>query len=192
MMSIKCWESINISDEEYKQFEQIIITPEGRKSWIYYLNERRIKSQFKMPPNGFTMITKLMHEFLNYISKGNDECSAKMAIILSQTFYYERLNEKIYLHTTLINHEIWSRENIWINMIEDGIQKEMNNYAQFCMDESSEEHKEKMFAIIISQLSSYIHIMKTFQISINLIEQVIHNIKDKYKLPETVTSDLLV
>ena len=47
-----------------------------------------------------------MQEFLDYISKEDDECSAKMAIILSQTFFCEKGTEKIYLHTTLVNHQL--------------------------------------------------------------------------------------
>ena len=67
----------------------------------------------------------------------------------------------------------------------------MNNYAQFCMEESSEDHREKISAIIMSQLSSYVHIMKTFKLSSVLIEKIIAHITDKYKLPEIESSTLL-
>ena len=76
-------------------------------------------------------------------------------------------------------------------MIEDGIRKEMENYAQFCMDETSEVHKERMLAILMSQLSSYIHIMKTFHINNTITGTIIKSLADKYKLPELFTLDTL-
>ena len=190
-LCIKCWEGINISEDEYKQFNHIISTSDGRKSWLYYLNERRIKSNFKISASGFTMISKMLQSFLDCVSESNDEYSAKMAIVLSQTFFQERSNEKIYLQSSLVNHQLWCREDMWIKMIEDGIQKEMDNYAQFCMDETSEEHKERMVAIISSQLSSYTHNMKTFQLKISIIENVIQILAEKYKIPELMTAELL-
>lgn len=181
-INIKCWEGFSISEEEHKSFLELIPKAEYRNSWLYYLNERRIKSQFIMPINGFNTMSKLMLEFLDVISIDNDETSAKLAIILSQTFYYEKSGEKIFLHVMLVNHKIWFSETIWNNMIEDGIKKEMENYSQFCTDETSEEHKERMIAIIMSQLSSYIHIMKSFQLTSEFMVQIVTTLTSKYKM----------
>lgn len=188
---IKCWGGIVITDDEHKQFSQIIQTPEGRRSWLYYLNERRTKSHFKLAPIGFAMLSKLLQVFLDCICECNDEYSAKMAIVLSQTFFQEKPNEKVFLQNSMVNHTLWTREDIWILMVEDGIKKEMENYAQFCTDETSEEHRERMFAIIFSQLSSYIHIMNTFKLTKEFMKKIVEIFSSKYQLPELATLGLL-
>jgi hypothetical protein len=130
-----------------------------------------------------------MQDFLNCAFEDTDEYSAKMAIVLSQTFYQEKGTDKVYLYITIIGHKLWKREDIWIKMIEDGIGKEMNNYAQFCMDESSEEHRERTLAILMSQLTSYLHIMKTFQLSSAFCTNLTKVLAEKYKLPELNSLD---
>jgi hypothetical protein len=188
---IKCWEGLSLSEDECKSFESSVATAEGRRSWLYYLNLRRIKSQFVIPASGFTTMNKLLNLLLNYIDDQQDENSAKLTIVLSQTFYCEKSGEKNYLHLAVAQHKIWNQEDIWVAMIENGIQGEMNNYALFCSDESSEEHKERMSAILASQLSSYVHIMKTFNLSSEFIKEMASRLIIKYKIQEINIEDLI-
>jgi hypothetical protein len=185
-MNIKCWESIALTEEDHRSFLEIIRKAEARKSWLYFLNERRIKGQFAVPAASFTVLSRLMNEFLDSICDDMDEYSAKMAIVLSQTFYCERGGVKVYLQSVLGNHRLWTSEQIWLLMIEDGINKEMQNYSQFCTDETSEAHREQMSAILVSQLSSYIHIMQSFQIAASFIKIVCTSLTEKYKITKEV------
>jgi hypothetical protein len=188
---IKCWEGINLTENELKTFESSVSTSEGRKSWLYFLNERRIKSQFLIPVTGFSIMNKLLATLLNHIASQQDENSAKLTIVLSQTFYCEKTGEKVYLHLAVGQHQIWTQENIWTSMIESGIQCEMQNYALFCSDETSEEHKERMSAILASQLSSYVHIMKSFNMTEGFIREVAGKLIEKYKIKEMKVEDFI-
>ena len=76
-------------------------------------------------------------------------------------------------------------------MIEDGIKNEMANYLKFCIDETSEEHKEQVSSLMISQLSSYVHIMTTFAINKEFIISIADNLKEKYHLEDLNFSEFL-
>lgn len=171
-----------MNEDEYKAFEDFAAVPECRKNWLYFLNERRIKSQFLMPNSGFLSMSKLLNIILNKIEIDHDESAAKLTLILAQTFYCEKSGEKIFLHASLAGHPVWQKASMWFSIIEDGILKEMRNYAQFCSDETSEMHKERMEAIMVSQLSSYVHIMKTFAVTSEFILGVAQSLVDKYKI----------
>lgn len=140
-----------------------------------------------MPNQGFGTMSKLLNVLLNKIESDFDENAAKLTLILAQTFYCEKSGEKIFLHASMAGHSVWQKESMWLKIIEDGILKEMSNYAQFCSDETSEMHKERMEAILVSQLSSYVHIMKTFEVSLEFINSVARSLVDKYKIDLNLT-----
>jgi hypothetical protein len=188
---IKCWEGLPVSQTEIQNFSSLIQSPEHRKSWLYFMNEKRIKSQFLVHPDGFILMEKLIEILLNQIEKDLDEHSAKMSIVMSQTFYTIKNNDKYYLHNDLSHHPIWSKQEIWTLMIEEGIKKEMSNYLQFCSDDTSEEHRLHVSSLMISQLSSYIHIMKTFSISKEFIISIADILKEKFQLTDLNISDFL-
>lgn len=191
MIIIKCWEGIRVSEEEEETFKKMIASQENRKVWLYFMNEMRIKSQFAIAPNGFEVMKDFLRYFLDYVELDMDQHSGKLAIVMSQTFYTERNGEKLYLHSSLSTHRIWESPEIWHLMIDDGIKKEMENYSKFCKGETSEEYKEHMSTLMISQLSSYIHIMKTFSIEPEFIKSIADTLAIKYKMPNLDISDYL-
>lgn len=188
---IKSWEGLSVSQNEIDAYKALIEVQEHRKSWLYFMNEKRIKSQFQIHPQGFHLMEDLIGYLLDKIAKDSDEHSAKLAIVMSQTFFMIKDNDKYYLHNSLSSHQIWSNQEIWVLMIEDGIKNEMANYLKFCIDETSEEHRAQVSSLMISQLSSYVHIMKTFGINKDFINSIADNLKDRYHLEDLNFSEFL-
>ncbi|CAG9316796.1 unnamed protein product [Blepharisma stoltei] len=188
----KCWKGKHLTSHEKSKFSIMISDPEGKKSWVSVLNEKRNHGQFVLPGETFYQLGTLMYEVLSKLTIEDFIC-ASQCIILSQTFYKEENKTKIFLQTLIIAHPYWNQENFWEKMLEDSLENEMEKFAEYCIGEGEihEDLPTRLREVVVAQLSSYIAIMESFQISESIVSQIINGFVKKYHLPEDAIAILV-
>lgn len=78
-------------------------------------------------------------------------------------------------------------------ILNDSVQHEMEKFAEFNLIdvEIPEDTSVRIKEVVVSQLTSYAHIMESFHISGNLIKQLMVKFVQKYQLNEEYSNMLL-
>ncbi|CAG9314204.1 unnamed protein product [Blepharisma stoltei] len=184
----KCWKGEVIDFDQRCQFSQTIAEPEGKKAWIAFLNEKRNQGQFKIPTETFVIIGELLHDVLTSMLNSSAYNCASQCIILSQTFYYENEGQKNYLQNEVIDHAFWKQEDVWKTIITEAIDHEIKKCNEYCKDimQNDEDSHERLGEVVVSQLSSYAHIMESFHVPEHEIQQILNTFVKNYNLPDDI------
>ena len=185
-----CWEGKGNSSEADNSFNEIIVTPKGKKIFADVFNEYRSNGIFTMNRNGFEMLSMLLTRILNQIEKDHDVEAAMSVMILAQTFYLDKQDiakidgeykgEKIFLQNSIRDHKIWSNKETWEKAIEISINQEINGES---VEEETEEEKEmRIKNIIFGKLGAFTTNMLYFNKNGKDVEDVIINYAKKSQL----------
>jgi hypothetical protein len=133
----------------------------------------------------------------------NDFDSVKNCIVLSETFYYEKDenkknkdkdNKKIFL-IDFIKYYKWFQDiNFWEGIIESMIQKEIAKSEKINIrnrtKETDEETKAKISNISFSIVLSYTNTMIEFNISKEDVNKIVENFVQKYNIDENIAQTI--
>ena len=117
-------------------------------------------------------IIDMCHKTLNYHP-------VKTCIILSQTFYYEEKNKKVYLYNILNKNKWLKRPDFWRNLINFMIENETNNKKE---ETNNQINKKNLENIVFSQILAYMTSMKDFKIDIRIILKITDELIKKYEI----------
>ena len=123
-------------------------------------------------------IIDMCHKTLNYHP-------VKTCIILSQTFYYEEKNKKVYLYNNLNKNKWLKRPDFWRNLINFMIENETNNKKE---ETNNQINKKNLENIVFSQILAYMTSMKDFKIDIRIILKITDELIKKYEISNEVSS----
>ncbi|OMJ70887.1 hypothetical protein SteCoe_31048 [Stentor coeruleus] len=164
----KVWKGDYVSKDDFMKFSSRLKEPLGRKAWCFSLNQQRSRGFFIICEKGFNKLSELMTIAINECEKANDISTAKICIILSQTFYKKIDTSKIYLQSNILNHNLWKNLKFWGKVVQDSIYEELNKEGMESLEGTSQEK-----CIVFSQLVSYGNIMMSFNLSYDTIEALI-------------------
>ena len=197
-------EKIFVIVENYKQkFNKEEIFPEEKLNKIYNLieNERdcriffleklsnkRIQSILEFPSFVFNILLKIFLLISDIIYNKKDMESAKQILILSQTFYQLENNEKKYICCKICKHQLFQKEDFWIehinNMILLELQKGEINEKIIGRKLEGPAKNKKNNEIIFAQLLSMSECMRNFELSEEKIINILEPLFESYKIPE--------
>ena len=173
-----CWTKQKLKPEDFQYFASIIGTPDGKKIFISALNDKRKIGAFLIPEENFITLGKLFRLTLDSLMAENSFSCVRQCIILSQTFYNK---DKVYVQNLIVSHAIWENKSYWIQLVEDSIDKEIDNLQEFeRFDDSKEEKENRSKDVILTTLTSYADIMNCFRVEKETITEVIRKCKDKF------------
>ena len=182
----KAWNGQDLSSEDYVKFNTRLREPVGRKVWSWCMNSRRTQGIFKICENGFGKVGELMLGALNECERTSDIQIAKNCIILSQTFYKEDKDRKVFLQHCIMDHTLWKNNEFWENVIDNAIEDELKKSPAEDGEESRTHEKQLVFC----QLVSFGNIMMSFKLS-NSAEMIIQWYAGKYNLTEIEVKDIM-
>ena len=149
-----CWNSIEIPSDKMEEFKQIISTPKGRIEFCRVFNYYRSQGLFIIPETSYKLVGDLVILVLDEVDKVNDIDTAFTILILSQTYYAgssHKRPEKLFLHTHIQKHPIWSKDSFWEKAIETGIKESSDPIKD---KETEEEKKHRIQSLILSRLTT--------------------------------------
>ena len=106
------------TQKDFEDLEKLIDKIYNRYIFLQRLTRfRALKYEFS--PKYFIMIGKLLNAILLRVNRDNDYFGAKNCIILSQTFFCNYKNEKVYLKAYIQNNQIFKSQKFWDNLIDN-------------------------------------------------------------------------
>jgi len=194
------WDGNVLQPSELEAFKENMKEIKGRKFFAEALNLYRKNGIFSMKETGFSLIINLLCIALDKIEKDLDIENALNLMILSQTFYCEKVmpasagveskTEKMYLQSGIQHYEFWRKKELWEKAIEILINEELQNTQ--ILKESNEDKDIRISNIIFAKLGTVGHNMLIFGVSKEITEEIILNYAKLKNLSESQQNFLKV
>ena len=182
-----------LDDEDKIKLKEYLNKEENRNFFLTSLSNQRKNGKYLRKKEIIEEITIILMEILGVSEKEKDFQSAKNCIILSQTFYYEEDNKKIYIDNKLKLNNWMKTIDFWKGIIDYMIETEINrqNSSEVNIKNESEEDKEKKISMIVfTQLITYCQVMLDFEIDKNNIVEILNVFIEKYKIDKELSSQI--
>jgi len=162
---------------------------EHRKYFLLRINNFRTLGEFSMPLEVFNYTTKVFSAISNYLFYENEKNENKLdignsqlVIILSQTFYYMKNGEKVYIQFELGKEEIYHKDEFWNLLLKSVIDMELENLKMNANQNAKTKELEE--SIVFSQILSFVSGMPGFGNSKEYIRKIVMPFVNQYKVGE--------
>ena len=187
-----------ISFNPKKELINLLKEPFYKSYFLVTLSKQRTKGRFQRSETLIKDLSDIIHNILDESQKNKDYESAKNCIILSQTFFHEKKNQKnqndikkIYLFDYIKNYKWLQSLDFWEGIIEHMIQNEIAkneevNKKNNVINETQEDIKSRLSNIGFSQVLSYSNNMIEFKIEKKDITKIVDSFIKKYGIEESM------
>ena len=103
-------QNYNMNENQKEKLLNYLKEQKYRSIFLVSLSKERTNGRYKRNKELIILLTELINQILKETEKENDFENAKNCIILSQTFYYEENEKKIYIFDSIKN-------NNWLNSV---------------------------------------------------------------------------
>ena len=173
------------TEKNSKKLEHLLdIKRENRIVFLKQLNKFRTLNEFCLSINHFIIIGKLLNIILSKFEIDKDFNIVKNCIILSQTYYFLHLNQKIYLKTYIEEQDIFKEEKFWDNLITFLIKKEMENKKKNIFS------KNGFSNIAFGVIYTFIDTMYEFRLNCDKIQEIIKPKIEFYKFDKNYQEEI--
>jgi protein-tyrosine phosphatase len=157
-----------------------------RNYFLSALTHQRLNGKFKREEKLFNELLEILNVILELAEKEKNYDNVRNCIILSQTFYKERIDdegnvEKEYLMEHIKNNKWISTTSFWKDFIEDEIIKDKKKF-----EEDNEKGGGDVTKIYFSKLITYSHNMNMFGIPKDDVNNIIDYFIKKYEISDTL------
>jgi len=170
------------TENDSNKLEALIDKKYNALIFLQKLNGFRALNKFKLGINHYIIIGKILYKLLSKFEEDNDFNIPKNCIILSQTYYYLHLNQKIYLKTYIEEHKIFKDISFWENIVNFLINKEMKN--------KKENSPYLQSNIVFGIIYTFSDILFEFNLNEEDIRKIIDAKIKQYNLDEKCINDI--
>ena len=177
----------NITQEEVEEITDMLQKKKNRVIFIQKLSQFRTRGIFEFPEREYNILSRLFNKIVKIIEIEEDYDSAVNIIILSQTYYILKNNQKEYLQKVIMNNELFKTKKFWETFVNYSITKEISLSKKTDMENGiiindEKEKEEKESNIVFAQLVPITDNMIEFGLNINIVEEIILPLIKKYKI----------
>ena len=169
--------------EEINKIKTLMDSKYNREIFIQKLNEFRNHGVFIIPNENYIIIGEIINSILNRIMNDSDYYSAKNCIILSQTFYKKKDEQKIFLQEEIKNNPLFKNKLFWddfiLYSIQVGITESISSNLNY-MNGDIKQYNNIVFAQLIPLADNMIE----FGLDKEVIKELINPKIEYYKLSE--------
>ena len=162
------------------------------KYFLSILENKKNNSNVALSSELFDILTKMFSLISDMIIKEKDFDSQKSLLILSQTFYKSEGDKKIFIFNTIKSHELFQKEENWLNYIKYEIEEKINDKNKSQNESNKDDINKIKNEIILSQITNLIPIMKNFDLDNQKLVNVINSIIDFYTILTPDTKEQLM
>ena len=186
----------NITDEEVNELDEMLIKKTNRVIFIQKLSQFRTRGIFEIPEREYNILSRLFNKIAKTVESDKDYDSTVNIIILSQTYYIMKNNNKEYLQYAIMNNELFKSKQFWETFINYSIDKEIalsieTDEKNGVNTDNDKENEEKYSNIVFGQLVLITNNMIEFGIDINLTEEIILPLIEKFKISPELSEAVL-
>lgn len=176
-----------LKDEEVDHLIMLLNKPGYRFDFLKILNLFRAQGNCEMPPKEFEITKKIFLFIADKIKEETDVLSAKLILILSQTFYVKEKEEKIYIFKYLKNHDMLSNLDVWSQYLNEMIEEDLNrsNINEIPDEDSKDTDKLSIINnVLLAHMLTFCHNMIEFGMKEENIKRIIEPVLTKYRVKE--------
>ena len=162
------------------------------KYFLSILENKKNNSNVALSSELFDIFTKMFLLISDMIIKEKDFDSQKSLLILSQTFYKSEGDKKIFIFNTIKSHELFQKEENWLNYIKYEIEEKINDKNKSQNESNKDDINKIKNEIILSQITNLIPIMKNFDLDNQKLVNIINSIIDFYTILTPDTKEQLM
>ena len=179
-----------INDEEIKLLRDYIgKNREYRDEFLKVINNYRTFGKLELPEREYDLIGNYFIQIIDCILEEKSEKDFKMiksTILMSQTFFVIKNNEKLYLIEKIKGHKLFLEIEYF------------TKYMKFCIEEmylNNDKSKVVKFTknkeeMLFSSIITFFNYMKELEVPINHIKQIIDNISKEYEMSEDLKNNI--
>jgi hypothetical protein len=179
-------ELLPINDDEIKVLENYL---KKNRDYIYTflqrINEYRIINKFDMPEREFSIMSNYFILIINCILEEKKEAEdfpiIKLVIILSQTFYVKRNDQKFYLNYNFRGNKLFSEIDFLSKYLKYIIKEELEKSSRISKTKISDNSKKQ---ILFSNIFSFNAFLKELNVNKDDISKVNESVYEEYNLDE--------
>ena len=162
------------------------------KYFLSILENKKNNSNVALSSELFDIFTKMFSLISDMIIKEKDFDSQKSLLILSQAFYKSEGDKKIFIFNTIKSHELFQKEENWLNYIKYEIEEKINDKNKSQNESNKDDINKIKNEIILSQITNLIPIMKNFDLDNQKLVNIINSIIDFYTILTPDTKEQLM
>ena len=186
----------NITDEEVNELDEMLIKKTNRVIFIQKLSQFRTRGIFEIPEREYNILSRLFNKIAKTVESDKDYDSAVNIIILSQTYYIMKNNNKEYLQYAIMNNELFKSKQFWETFINYSIDKEIalsieTDEKNGVNTDNDKENEEKYSNIVFAQLVPITNNMIEFGLDVNIAEEIILPLIEKFKISPELSEAVL-
>lgn len=186
-----------VTQEEIDDFCKLMNEFEYRKYFLIKINNFRTQGAYSIPLKMFNYLKQIFIEISKYIYTENKENNelildikiSKLVIILSQTFYCVKDNEKVYLQKEINGEKVFHNVKFWEKLIKNLIDSEIKSVQESTKKNKMSQHEEiikkRIDTIAFTQILPMITGMNGFELKKEEIESIILPLLDEYNVSQS-------
>ena len=186
----------NISKEENDNLMKLIfMKDEYFMQFLICLNNFRTVGRFEMSQKLFEEIVEILDKESKKLLNKNNRKISSLIIILSQTFYFMKDNDKYFLQNELKKNEFFRSNEFWYGYFDEGIKIELEKFEKDVMKNgiiySEKKKQQKIQDILFSKFLSCSSCINWFDLEKEKIDEILTPLFDKYKMSEDLRKSIL-
>ena len=188
-----------IDEKEVNELKNLMKNKQYYSNFLILINNFRSKGSFEFSKKIFDIISDIFLDIINNISNeqnGNVEYdleNGELILTLSQTFYYLKNSEKIYLRSAIkSNSNVFKSIGYWKSFLHCNINNSIKVINQNNNQEVNEKKDiKKIQNIIFTNLLPTVSNMKDFEIKSEEINNVVLSVFEKYGIEKEVQENIM-
>ena len=176
-----------ITDEEKKLLMNLIFSKdEFFIQFLICLNNYRTTGNYEMEHELFEDIKLIFNKEADLLQINNNKKISHFMIILSQTFFIIKDNDKYFLQNELKKKIFFRTSKFWFDHIDDNIQIELTKFEENTKRNglilTEDKKKLKIKDIIFSKFASIVTSLGGFELEKETVDKILLPLFDKYNL----------
>lgn len=184
------------SDTEKNDFIELIFSKEDYLiTFLESLNNYRATGEYEMPLDLFEVVNKIFIRAADYLLSNSKKSIYTYVIILSQTFYIMKDNNKFFLIKNIKDKEFFKSIDFWTSYLDETIRLELirfhNELSKNKIVLTEQKREKKNEEIYFSKMVSFIACLKGFEMEKQNIEKILLFSMNKYKMKDENRKSIL-
>lgn len=175
-----------LSDDEIKYLLDGLKTKEYRLSFLRVLNNFRSLGFYEIPQKEFDIISNSFKIIADSIAESEeiDLKSTKLLLILAQTFFINKDNEKHYLNKDIINYKLFKMKKFWEIYLKDIIDTEIKRVEENKKKNNIKMNEKSYSDIIFAHILPFSDNLTEFGMEKDTLMEIITPYFEKYNIPK--------
>jgi len=186
-----------MSENELNDYIDFIFTKEiYLLKFLECLNNYRATGKYEVSNDLFEIIKRTFDKAADYLIDHNTNKDIyNLLIILSQTFYVQRGDEKYFLQKELKNKEFFRSAKFWSDHLQEIIDEELENFENDIKKNklimSEQKRQKKIEEILYTKIISLIASLNGFELEKEKVDEIILPVIKKYNLSDEIKESIL-